>query len=82
MVGTLPFGVAFALWAIPEKKQIQTPVRMPLRPALKAILNNKPLRYVLLSDLVAGISGGVVATLFIYMVTFGLVSFPRPRAGC
>jgi Na+/melibiose symporter-like transporter len=72
VVGTLPFGVAFALWAIPEKKQTQAPVRMPLRPALKAILNNRPLRYVLLSDLVAGISGGVVATLFIYMVTFGL----------
>ena len=41
-------------------------------PAIKAILNNKPLRYVLLSDLVAGVSGGIVATLFIYMVSFGL----------
>jgi Na+/melibiose symporter-like transporter len=71
VISTLPLGVAFAIWAIPEK-QVPPQVRMPIGPALKAILNNRPLRYVLVSDLVAGVSGGIVATLFIYMVSFGL----------
>lgn len=68
---TLPVGVAFAVWAIPEDAR-HVPERMPLGPALKAIVNNKPLRYVLVADLVAGVSGGIVATLFLPMVAFGL----------
>ena len=71
VIATLPFGVAFAVWAIPEDAS-HVPVRMPLGPALKAIVNNKPLRYVLISDLIAGISGGIVATLFLPMVAVGL----------
>lgn len=68
---TLPLGVAFAVWTIPENPH-QVAERLPLGPALKAIVNNKPLRYVLVADLVAGISGGIVATLFLPMVAFGL----------
>jgi len=68
---TLPIGVAIAVWAIPENPH-HVPAHLPLRPALKAIVTNKPLRYVLVADLVAGISGGIVATLFLPMVAFGL----------
>lgn len=71
VIATLPFGVALAVWTIPEDSK-HVPVRMPLGPALKAIVNNKPLRYVLISDLIAGISGGIVATLFLPMVIYGL----------
>ena len=41
-------------------------------PALRALLKNGPLRYVLICDLISGISGGIVATLFLPMVAFGL----------
>ena len=68
---TLPVGVAIAVWTIPENPH-HVPAHLPLGPALKAILVNKPLRYVLVSDLIAGISGGIVATLFLPMVAFGL----------
>ncbi len=71
VIVTLPLGVAFAVWSIPEDAH-HVPARMPLGPALKAIVNNKPLRYVLVADLVAGVSGGIVATLFLPMVAFGL----------
>ena len=71
VIATLPFGVAFAVWAIPESTS-QVPAHMSLGPALKAILNNQPLRYVLISDLAAGVSGGIVATLFLPMVAVGL----------
>jgi Na+/melibiose symporter-like transporter len=64
---TLPVGVAIAVWTIPENPH-HVPAHLPLGPALKAILVNKPLRYVLVSDLIAGISGGIVATLFLPMV--------------
>jgi Na+/melibiose symporter-like transporter len=68
---TLPVGVAIAVWTIPENTHHE-PQHLPLGPALKAILTNRPLRYVLVSDLIAGISGGIVATLFLPMVAFGL----------
>lgn len=68
---TLPLGVAIAVWTIPENVHHE-PQHLPLGPALKAILTNRPLRYVLVSDLIAGISGGIVATLFLPMVAFGL----------
>lgn len=71
VIVTLPIGVAVAVMTIKEEQLPPVP-HLPLRPALKAIWNNGPLRFVLVCDLIAGISGGIVATLFIPMVSFGL----------
>ncbi len=71
VIVTLPIGVAVAVLVIKEEQLPPVP-HLPLRPALKAIWNNGPLRFVLVCDLIAGISGGIVATLFIPMVSFGL----------
>ena len=71
VIVTLPIGVAVAVMVIKEEPLPPTP-HLPLGPAFRAIWNNKPLRYVLVCDLISGISGGIVATLFIPMVSFGL----------
>jgi Na+/melibiose symporter-like transporter len=71
IIVTLPLCVAFALFAVPEREVPPTP-HMPMKVALAAILTNKPLRYVLFCDLIAGLSTGTVATLFLIMATAGL----------
>jgi glycoside/pentoside/hexuronide:cation symporter, GPH family len=68
---TLPIGVAAAVLVIKEK-QVPPQPHIPLKVALAAIATNGPLRYVLFSDLIAGLSTGTVATLFIAMTTVGL----------
>ena len=68
---TLPISVAVAVTVIKEKDTPPVP-HLPMGPALRALLKNGPLRYVLICDLISGISGGIVATLFLPMVAFGL----------
>ncbi len=68
---TLPIGVGIAVLTIKERNVPPEP-HLPLAVALKAIATNKPLRYVLVCDLIAGLSTGTVATLFIAMTTVGL----------
>ena len=68
---TLPIGVAIASSMLSER-QAPPVEHLPWRVALAAIAKNKPLRYVLACDLIAGVSGGIVATLFLPMVSFGL----------
>lgn len=68
---TLPIGVAAAVLVIKERDVPPEP-HIPLKVALAAIATNKPLRYVLFCDLIAGVSTGTVATLFIAMATVGL----------
>jgi len=68
---TLPIGVAVAVWVIKERDLPPSP-HISLAVAFGAIANNKPLRYVLFCDLIAGLSGGMVATLFLAMTTVGL----------
>lgn len=68
---TLPLCVAFALFAVPER-QVPPAPHIPMKVAWAAILTNKPLRYVLFCDLIAGLSTGTVATLFLIMATAGL----------
>jgi Na+/melibiose symporter-like transporter len=71
IIATLPISVAVLAFVIKER---DTPpaAHLPIRQALLAIRNNIPLRYVLFCDLISGISGGIVATLFIAMVAVGL----------
>ncbi len=68
---TLPIGVGIAVSVIKEQDAPVVP-HLPMGPALRALLKNGPLRYVLICDLISGISGGIVATLFLPMVAFGL----------
>lgn len=75
VIVTLPIGVGVAVMVIKEA-DVAPVVHLPLSTAINAIMNNRPLRYVLICDLIAGISGGIVATLFIPMVSFGL-ELPR-----
>lgn len=68
---TLPIAVAVAVMVIKERPAPPTP-HISWRVALGAIAENKPLRFVLFCDLIAGLSTGTVATLFLAMTTVGL----------
>ncbi len=68
---TLPIGVGVAVSVIKEREVPRAP-HIPLGVALAAIATNKPLRYVLFCDLIAGLSTGTVATLFLAMTVVGL----------
>jgi glycoside/pentoside/hexuronide:cation symporter, GPH family len=68
---TLPIAVAISVLFVPER-EVPVQPHIPWRVALAAIWTNTPLRYVLFCDLIAGISTGTVATLFLIMATAGL----------
>jgi len=68
---TLPIAVAVAVLVIKEDTAPPAPA-LHWRTALAAVANNRPLRYVLFCDLIAGLSTGTVATLFLAMTTVGL----------
>ncbi len=71
IIVTLPISVAILALVIKERDTPPAP-HLPIRQAIAAIGKNVPLRYVLFCDLISGISGGIVATLFIAMVAVGL----------
>jgi len=62
----LPVTVAFAVWSVGERKSPR-PEHIGLRQAVTILVENKPLRYVLLVDLISGMSGGIVASLFLFL---------------
>jgi glycoside/pentoside/hexuronide:cation symporter, GPH family len=67
----LPIAVLTCVYVVPER-DVPPPPQIPLRESLAVIWNNYPLRLILFCDLISGISGGIVATLFIPMATVGL----------
>jgi Na+/melibiose symporter-like transporter len=71
IIVTLPISVAILAFVIKER-DAPPAAHLPIRQAIAAIGRNVPLRYVLFCDLISGISGGIVATLFIAMVAVGL----------
>jgi Na+/melibiose symporter-like transporter len=71
VIVTLPIGVAVAVTVIKEREAPPTP-DLHWRTALAAVATNRPLRYVLFCDLIAGLSTGTVATLFLAMTAVGL----------
>jgi Na+/melibiose symporter-like transporter len=71
IIVTMPITVAILAFVIKER-DVPPAVHLPLKQAVLAIGKNVALRYVLICDLIAGISGGIVATLFIAMVVVGL----------
>jgi glycoside/pentoside/hexuronide:cation symporter, GPH family len=71
VIVTLPIGVAIAVLTLKER-EVPPVEHLSWRVASRAVVSNKPLRYLLFCDLIAGISGGIVATLFLPMVAHGL----------
>lgn len=62
----LPITVALAVWRVPERKAPQ-PKHVPFRQAISVMVSNAPLRYVLAADLISGVGGGIVASMFLFM---------------
>lgn len=62
----LPITVALAVWKVPERKA-PAPQHVPFRQAVKVLMTNGPLRYVLAADLISGVGGGIVASMFLFM---------------
>ena len=62
----LPLTVLIAVISLPERKT-PTPKHVPFREAVQVVLRNMPLRTILFADLISGISGGIVASLFIFL---------------
>lgn len=62
---SLPFTIAAALWAAREKKVLATKSKKQSG-ALRLILENAPLRLLLITNLCLGISSGVSAGMFLF----------------
>lgn len=62
----LPISVAIAVRKVPERKTPR-PEHVPLGQAVRVIIENRPLRVLLLADLISGVSGGIVASLFLFL---------------
>ncbi|MDO8289049.1 MAG: MFS transporter [Parvibaculum sp.] len=62
----LPIAVAIAVWRVPEKPAPR-PEHVPFREAVKVLVENRPLRFLLAADLISGVSGGIVASLFLFL---------------
>lgn len=71
IIVTMPIAVGFAVFTIKERN-VPAAAHLPLSLAISAIWKNAALRLVLICDLISGVSGGIVATLFIAMTTVGL----------
>lgn len=62
----LPIAVALAVWRVPERPT-PTPVHVPFKQAVKALIESRPLQVVLAADLLGGVSGGLVASMFLFL---------------
>lgn len=62
----LPISVAIAVWKVPERRAPR-PEHVPFGQAIRVLIENRPLRFVLLADLISGVSGGIVASLFLFL---------------
>jgi Na+/melibiose symporter-like transporter len=62
----LPVTVTFAVTKVPERPAVPSP-SIGWRGGLAAIVENRPLRRVLLMDLLSGYGGGIVASLFLFV---------------
>ncbi|MCK6557046.1 MFS transporter [Candidatus Binatia bacterium] len=67
----LPFTVLLALWRVPELPAASHP-HLGLRRALELAIENRPLRRVLLMDLLSGYGAGIVASLFLFVAVSAL----------
>lgn len=72
----LPIAIVICVMTVPER-EVAPPPPVSLRESVQAILQNYPLRLVLFCDLIGGISGGIIATLFVPMAREGLGLGPQ-----
>ncbi|MGV8997852.1 MAG: MFS transporter [Parvibaculaceae bacterium] len=62
----MPITVAIAVLSVGERPAPR-PEHVGFRQAIKVVIENRPLRFVLLADLISGVSGGIVASLFLFL---------------
>lgn len=62
----LPLSVLLAVTRVPERPTPK-PAALGLRAAVGALIGSRPLRMVLLADLLGGIGGGLVASMFLFL---------------
>ncbi|MEP0708691.1 MAG: MFS transporter [Parvibaculum sp.] len=62
----LPIAVALAVWRVPERPT-QRPEHVPFKQAVQALIESRPLQVVLAADLLGGVSGGLVASMFLFL---------------
>src|SRR5690606_7397617 len=62
----LPISVGIAVWFVPERKAAR-PQHVPMKQAIGALVQSKPLQNVLAADLISGVSGGLVASMFLFL---------------
>ncbi|MBX3496513.1 MAG: MFS transporter [Parvibaculum sp.] len=62
----LPIAVFLAVRFVPERKT-PPPQHVPMKEAVAALVQSKPLQNVLAADLISGISGGLVASMFLFL---------------
>jgi Na+/melibiose symporter-like transporter len=62
----LPIAVGLAVWRVPERPTPR-PVHVPFKQAVGALVSSRPLQIVLAADLLGGMSGGLVASMFLFL---------------
>lgn len=62
----LPIAVGLAVWKVPERPTPR-PVHVPFKQAVGALVSSRPLQIVLAADLLGGMSGGLVASMFLFL---------------
>ena len=62
----LPIAVGIAVWKVPERPTPR-PVHVPFKQAVGALVSSRPLQIVLAADLLGGMSGGLVASMFLFL---------------
>ena len=62
----LPIAVGLAVWKVPERPTPR-PVHVPFKQAVSALVSSRPLQIVLAADLLGGMSGGLVASMFLFL---------------
>ena len=67
----LPLTIALAVTFVPEHPVPEAP-HVPWREALAILVRNRPLRRILTVDLLGGVSGGIVTSLFLFLASDAL----------
>lgn len=62
----LPVGVLLAVTRVPERPTPR-PAPLGMRQAVSALVESRPLRMVLVADLLGGFAGGLVASMFLFL---------------
>lgn len=62
----LPLSVFFAVTRVPERPT-PPPAHIPMRQAVGALVESRPLRMVLFADLLGGIGAGLVSSMFLFL---------------